>query len=331
MPRISTALDLGPTEIEQIIRHASLAPSLHNTQPWRFRLLPEVIELHYDPARRLPAADPAGRELRLACGAALFNLRLALENAGTRPIVTLLPHLAEPTVLAEIRSGGHTDPRPETRRLHAAIPQRHSHRAPFRDVPVPTADRNHMLHAAQSEQCWLHIVTPGELGTLEGLVHRAHRIQEADSRFRAELAAWTGRPADTAEGVPTSAAGPRPGPQDQWVHRDFSAGVSPRPEGVEYESYPLLVVLCTHQETPYAELQAGQAVQNVWLTATARNLAASMISEVIEVPDTRDELRHLLGGTLQPQALLRIGYGGPTVPAPRRAVDDLILDDDTTT
>ncbi|WP_406690223.1 nitroreductase family protein [Saccharopolyspora sp. ID03-671] len=331
MPRISTALDLPPTEIEQIIRHASFAPSLHNTQPWRFRLLPQVIELHYDPARLLPAADPAGRELRLACGAALFNLRLALENAGTRPNVTLLPHFAGPTVLAEVRSGGRTDPRPEARRLHAAIPRRHSHRAPFRDVPVPTAERSHMLHAAQSEQCRLHIVTPGELGTLEGLVHRAHRIQEADPRFRTELAAWTGRPAETSEGVPTSAAGPRPGPQDQWVHRDFSAGVSPRPEGVEYESYPLLAVLCTPQDTRYAELQAGQAVQNVWLTATARGLAASMISEVIEVPDTRDELRDLLGGTLQPQALLRIGYGGPTVPAPRRAVDDLILDEGRTT
>lgn len=326
MHRISTALDLTPAEIEQVIKLAGLAPSLHNTQPWRFRILPQIIELHYDPARRLPVADPAGRELRLACGAALFNLRLALESAGIRPNVTLLPHLAGPTALAEIRSGGHTDPRPETLRLHAAIPQRHSHRAPFRNVPVPTTERNHMLHAAQAEQCWLHLVTPGELGTLEGLVHRAHRVQEADSRFRAELAAWTGQPGDALEGVPTSAAGPRPGPQDQWVHRDFSAGVSPRPEGVEYESHPLLVVLCTHQESPYAELQAGQAVQNVWLTATARGLAASMISEVIEVPDTRDELRHLLGGTLHPQALLRIGYGGPTVPAPRRAIDDLILE-----
>lgn len=74
----------------------------------------------------------------------------------------------------------------------------------------------------------------------------------------------------------------------------------------KYESYPLLVVLCTHHEGPDVELQAGQALENVWLTATARGLAASMTSEVVEVPETRDELRQLLGGTLHPQALLRI-------------------------
>lgn len=70
-----------PTEIEQVIKPAGLAPSLYNAQPCRFRILPQVIELHFAPFRRLPAADPAGRELRLACGAALFNLRLALESA----------------------------------------------------------------------------------------------------------------------------------------------------------------------------------------------------------------------------------------------------------
>ncbi|RRO18786.1 nitroreductase [Saccharopolyspora rhizosphaerae] len=317
-------------EIEHVIELAGLAPSLHNSQPWRFRVLPHVIELHYDPSHRLPATDPSERELRLACGAALFNLRLALEGAGVRPVVTLLPHLAEPTVLAEIRSGGRAEPRPERLRLRDAIPKRHSHRAPFRDIPVPAADRNQMLHAAQAEQCWLHLITPGEVGPLEGLVHRAHRVQEASPRFRAEMAAWTGRPADVWEGVPASAAGPKPGPQDQWVHRDFSAGTAARPEGLEYESHPLLAVLCSHREGQEAELQAGQAAQHVWLTATDRGLSASMISEVIEVPDTRDELRQMLGGTLHPQALLRIGYGGgAAVPAPRRAVDDLILDDDT--
>ncbi|GAB3680475.1 Acg family FMN-binding oxidoreductase [Saccharopolyspora tripterygii] len=329
MHRISTAFDLTPTQVEQVIGLAGLAPSLHNTQPWQFRILPHLIELHFDPARRLPAADPDGRELRLACGAALFNLRIALEGAGVRPVVTLLPHLAHATTLAEVRAGGRPEPRPVAVKLHAAIPQRHSHRAPFRDVPVQAADRHELLLAAQSEQCWLHAVTPGELGALEVLVHRAHRVQQADARFRAELAAWTGPSASAVDGVPTDSAGPRPDPQDEWVHRDFSGGLAERPDGVAYESRPLLVVLCTQHESPADELRAGQALENVWLTATSRSLSASMLSEVVEVHEIRDELRQLLGGTLHPQAMLRIGYGRPTVPAPRRAVGDLIVNGST--
>lgn len=107
------------------------------------------------------------------------------------------------------------------------------------------------------------------------------------------------------------------------MHRDFSAGVSPRPEGVDYESHPLLLVLCTHQESPFAELQAGQTVQTVWLTATTDGLAASMISEVIEVPDTRDDLRHLLGGTLHSQGnaadRLRRPHRSSPTPSHRRS------------
>ncbi|WP_372495565.1 hypothetical protein [Saccharopolyspora soli] len=128
MSTFPASLGLVPDQVEQIIGLAGMAPSLHNSQPWRFRLLPDLIELHADPARRLPAADPEDRELRLGCGAALFNLRLALEHAGIRPAVTLLPRLAAEPALAEVRSDGQVRPSPETIRLHAAIPARHSYR-----------------------------------------------------------------------------------------------------------------------------------------------------------------------------------------------------------
>ncbi|MDA3644319.1 nitroreductase family protein [Saccharopolyspora indica] len=320
------AFGLTHCQVEQVVRLAGMAPSLHNSQPWRFRIMPHLIELHADPKRRLPVADPEDRELRLACGAALFNLRLALAQAGVHPLVTLLPHLGAVTALAEIRSGGHEHPRPGDVQLCEAIPLRHSHRQPFQDTPVSTEDRHELVHAVQEENTWLHVVPPGQLGTLEGLVHRAHRVQMADERYLAELAAWVGRGDDSSEGVPLSAAGPKPGTQDQWVNRDFTAGQTERAPGTKFESHPLLALLCSRTDDQEAELQSGQALQRLWLTATARGLAASVISQVLELPETRQEVHDLLGGHAAPQALLRIGHGTTTSAAPRREPAELLID-----
>lgn len=326
MTQFPAAFGLSPEQTEEVLRLASLAPSLHNSQPWRFRVLPQLIELHGDPSRRLPVADPEGRELRLACGAALLNLRLALEHAGVHPVVTLVPEHAGPTALAEVRSGSSAGAHEGTEQLHRAITERRSNRKPFRSKPVPPEHRHALLEAVLAEQCWLHVVEPSERGPLEGMVHRAHRMQMADRRFRAEAAQWMGREEDEAEGVPVFAAGPPREPQDQWVLRDFSAGqASSREPGEEFESHPLLVVVCSHSTGWAEDLKAGQAMQRMWLTATSRGLAASLISQVIEVAEIREELRRLIGASLNPQALLRVGYGSPSPAVPRRSPRELLM------
>lgn len=328
MNSFPAALGLSAEQTHDVVRQAGLAPSLHNSQPWRFRVLPQAIELHSDPQRRLPAADPDERELRLACGAALLNLRLALEHCGRRPIVSLLPHLREPTALAEVRRGGEMIQSPEDAELYKAIPQRRSNRRPFLELPVPIEYRHALVTAVEREQGWLHVVQRSELGVLEGLVHRAHRAQAADARFREEMARWTGLPTGVVEGVPVAAAGPRPEPQDQWVLRDFSGNQArARVPGKDFESDPLLAVVCTHHSGRVADLQAGQALQRMLLAATARGLAVSLLSGVVEVADTREELQRLLGGTLRPQALVRVGYGSPTPSTPRRDVRDLLINE----
>ncbi|MGW3468570.1 Acg family FMN-binding oxidoreductase [Saccharopolyspora sp. NPDC000995] len=327
MASFPTALGLTAEQTEEVVQQAGLAPSLHNSQPWRFRLSEQVIELHSDPQRRLPAADPADRELRLACGAALFNLRLALEHFGVRPVVALLPRLAGPTSLAELRSGGQVKQAPEELALYQAIPKRRSNRRPFLENPVPTAHRQALAAAVRHEQSSLRVMTRPELGSLEGLVHRAHRMQMADGRFRDELAKWTGRPKGAAEGVPADTAGPLPEPQDQWVLRDFSGGQArARVPGKDFESDPLLVVVCSNHDSRLDDLHAGQAMQRMLLTATALGLASSLLSAVVEVEQTRDELRRLLGGGMQPQAVVRIGYGSPTPATARRDLRELLID-----
>ncbi|MBW4718421.1 nitroreductase family protein [Saccharothrix sp. SC076] len=312
-------MGLTGDEVAEVLATASLAPSLHNAQPWRFRVAPDRIELHPDPDRHLPATDPDGREARLACGAALFNLRLALQARGIRPLVSLLPGAA----LAEVRRGGRYPADEETRELLAAVPARRSNRRPFRDVPVPVAHRRALVRAVERERSWLHVVADAdERYQVRRLVTKAHRVQTEDPAVRAELTAWTTHRAPNG-GVPAESAGVLPAPQDEWALRDFHG--APRPPGKDYEPDPLVVVLCSFYAGPLAEVQAGQALQRLLLTATSLGLSASFMSQPIEVRQVRDELRRLLGGSVVPQALLRVGYGSPVPPTPRRAVRDLLL------
>ncbi|MGH4011491.1 MAG: Acg family FMN-binding oxidoreductase [Pseudonocardiaceae bacterium] len=332
MSVVPAALGLPATEVEAALVMASLAPSVHNSQPWRFRVLPHQIELHADLERRLPATDPEDRELRLSCGAAVLNLRLALQARGVRPLVTLLPSgdragIDETGALAVIRYGGHAHRSPELARLLQAARARQTNRQPFFNMPVPTAHRSQLMRTVESERAWLYVLSSREQrAKLRQLVLDAHREQMATPAFTAELAAWTGREGGHRDGVPVTAGGPQPQPQDEWVLRDFTAGQGRvRVEGKDVESDTLLVVLCSFHEGPLAELQAGQALQHMLLTATSLGLSTSFLSQPIEVPPIRAKLRRALGTTLDPQAILRIGFGSPVPATPRRSVAELLM------
>ena len=325
MTDVSAALGLTPEQVGTVLRAAALAPSVHNSQPWRFRVFPDRIELHADTERKLPATDPEERELRLSCGAALFNMRVALQNLGVRPLVTLLPGREAPGALAIVRRGGTMATGDEMTALFKAIPARRTNRHPFLDAPVDGRQRHALVRAAELERSWLHVVgTREEVARLKAFVRRAHQIQLDDPGVQAELDAFTGHRPDATDGVPPASAGFRPEAQDEWTFRDFQA--HDRPPGKDYESEPLVVVLCSHTDGALADLQAGQAMQRVLLAATTQGLSASFMSQPVEVRAIRDELRRALGGVVIPQTVLRIGYSTPVPATPRRPVAELLME-----
>lgn len=332
MSSVVPALGLAEDDVRGVLEAASLAPSVHNSQPWRFALYTDRIELHFDPAKRLHATDPESRELRLSCGAALLNVRLALQGLGIRPLVTLLPGREAEGALAVVRRGGRFTHTEESRSLLKAVWSRRTNRHPFFDSEVPVTHRQHLVRAAEQERAWLHVVaTREEKVRLRELIGRAHRAQLADPGVQAELLDWTGNRADAGHGVPPGSAGPTPAPQDEWALRDFSPGeLVDRPSGKDYEPDPFVVVLCSFYDGPSAELQAGQALQRVLLAATALGLSASFLSQVVEVRRVREDLRRSLGGSLFPQTVLRLGFGSPVPPTPRRPVEELVLEPCTT-
>ncbi len=148
-----------PAQFQTAVVAAVRAPSLHNSQPWRFTLRGDTVEVRADPARALAVADPTGWGLRLSCGAATYNLRLAFAVGGTPVEVEWLPEPTDRDLLAVLRPGPARPPTPLEHRLFRAIPQRRSNRLPFRDDPVGPAARVAMLEAARAESAWLELVT----------------------------------------------------------------------------------------------------------------------------------------------------------------------------
>src|SRR5581483_536157 len=212
MTEIQTTMGLPAVRVERLLAAAARAPSIHNTQPWLFRLTPSTIELYADPKRRLPVADPDGIEQRMSCGAALFNLRLALTQLGIRPSVALMPDPDQPTLLAVLRAAGHRQPGPEETALARAIFHRSTNRRSFDDEPVSSAHQHHLRAAAQREGARLHLIDDqyrrAELGRMS---MQAHRTQMDDPAFRAELAAWSGHTGPRTDGVHARTGGPAAG------------------------------------------------------------------------------------------------------------------------
>ncbi len=124
--------DVPPRLVADLVAAATLAPSMHNTHPWRFRYEPasQTIELYADPARMLRFGDPDGRAAHIACGAALLNLRLAAVVAGRQPVIRLLPDVTQRLLLATVRLAGPAEAQPDEIDLHAVIPERRTNRLP---------------------------------------------------------------------------------------------------------------------------------------------------------------------------------------------------------
>ncbi|MBX7268238.1 nitroreductase [Micromonospora sp. Llam7] len=298
------------------------APSLHNVQPWRFRLRGGGIEVLVDPARRLPATDPSGWGARIAGGAALFNLRLALAAAGAPATVRLRPYPSEPDVLARLLPDVPRRPTPTEQGLYTALPRRFTNRAPFWPDPVPADARWQLGEAARAEHCWLELlIGVSAVNAFAEIAHSAHRVLERDPAYRAEREAWV-RAEPAPDGIPAAAGGPQAEPQDLLPSRGFG-GVRRAP-GRDFEPEPLVAVLGSTGNTAVDQVVAGQALQRVLLTATGAGLSASMISQPIEVPSAREQLRMSLGRFGTPQMVLRVGYGQPGRSTPRRPVDEVL-------
>jgi nitroreductase len=335
---------LSRSELESIVHSATLAPSVLNIQPWRFLARSDgVIEVHRDRARALPVLDPRHRALIISCGAALFNLRLAVAAAGRLPEVQLLPSASDGTLLATVRAAERVAPSSTDIRLYGSLSRRRTTRLPFVNQPIAPEMIMRLEAVASTERARLRILDLGEATRAADLVHQADAAMRSDPAVRREIARWTNRESDAVDGIPAPALGPAAHDPDSLV-RDFAMGAHVDGRGsAAFEQDPTLAVVLTEDDEPASWLRAGLALERVWLEATAAGLAISLLTQPLELPHLRWLARPMApmgarpvgpttpdtaswsGPPAWPQVLFRIGNAlGSAVPTPRRPVGDVL-------
>ncbi|HTR21662.1 MAG TPA: hypothetical protein VMH88_12475 [Gemmatimonadales bacterium] len=316
-------------KLRAAVKYAVLAPSSHNSQPWRFHVAPDHLDLLADRGRALPVVDPGDRELTISCGAALYYLRVALQHFGCALTIQPFPERANPDLLARVTIVGPHESTAEDHGLFDAIPKRRTYRLPFEHRVLPERLQSALERAALREGARFYVFrTPSSRDAVADLVAEADRLQMADRRFRRELAAWMrpNHPKPT-DGIPgyalgwsdiMAAAGP-------LVVRTFDVGSGAAAKNRELaEGSPMLALIGTDHDTPKDWLAAGQALARVLLRAQVDGVSASFLNQPIEVEEFRLRLQVVVGRLGFPQVLLRLGYGEVIKASPRRPPADVL-------
>lgn len=300
---------------------ATAAPSLHNSQPWRFRIRDGGVDVYADRERHLDVIDPSGRELLISVGAALFTLRLAIRHDGRLPRLTVTPEPDAPEPVARVVPGPPTAVTPPVRTLFDAVLRRNTNRWPFARAVVPAIVLEELAFAARREGATLTVADAVARSAILGLTRAAERRLRDRHGYRAELAQWTLPSPGRHDGVPGTAIGPWDALETTPV-RDFGLAQPRLERPVErFEPFPTIAVLSTAGDDSADWLAAGQALQRVLLTATAHHLATTPFSQPVEIPAVRDLLT---ASGRYAQILVRIGIGRPSFTTPRRPLHDVL-------
>jgi nitroreductase len=306
-----------------LLAAAMAAPSMHNTQPWRFRFAERAVEVYRDRDRELPAEDPSRRMLFISLGAAIFNLRVAAAARGMGSVVRHLVDQQRPDLVAVVELGG--APNEPMAALAPYLTERRSNREPFTEQRLPAQLRVELDLCARVEGAALQwIDKPTRRWWLQMATNEAMLADDEDKARTAERRQWVGGDR-TADGVPSSALGPRFAGGAPVV-RDLAATAADAARPVaDFEREPQLAVLATRYDGPIEWLRAGQALEHVLLEATARGVSTSLLNQAIEHEELRGQINDPLGPWQRPQSVIRFGYGTPVPPTPRRPAEDVLI------
>lgn len=312
--------------VQEAVRLACRAPSIHNSQPWRWVFEGSMLHLFLDRGRLVLSADRSGREAILSCGAVLDHLRIAMVASGWQATIIRFPdphnrdHLASlgfrPLDMVTVTQHG----------LAQAILHRRTDRLPM-GHPTYWASFEAVLRTSVDNTVAMLDVLPDEVRPQLAAASRlTAELRRDDDTYHAELQWWTS-PFAVSEGVPPEALTSASEGRRVDVARDFPTRAhADRRKALQVDS-STIVVLSTPEDTRADVLGCGEALSTVLLECTAAGMATCPLSHLIEVDDSRAVIRRLIDNRGNPQVLIRIGIAPaveiPPPATPRRPLADV--------
>ncbi|HET6529466.1 MAG TPA: nitroreductase [Actinoplanes sp.] len=325
-PRQTIADQAEPRALSNAVTTAAHAPSIHNTQPWRWHLAHNQLDLYLDHGRSLKVTDPDSRLAVVSCGAALHHALVSLAADGWHTILARMPNPAHPDHLAQLRLDHRIPVEPAAIRHLQTIGLRHTDRRPTLDTAIDPDRLRSIVAAVESTGAGLHLLRPDQVYDLATAADHAQRTEAGEAAWQAELAHWTGgtRPLDS--GIPDAVI-PDHSPQTTVPGRDFGHhGDLPLSEAHDHAA--AFAILYGSEDGRLDWFRAGEALSAAWLTATEIGVSVLPLSANIEVPATRENMRHLLADLGYPYLVLRFGTPDPADPeaprAPRLSPEQII-------
>ena len=311
-------------QLRRIVELACLAPSVHNTQPWRWASRPGGVELHADRTRQLRAEDPDGRNLMISCGGAVDHFLVAAGALGWQPEVDRFPAGVDSSLVATFRLHRANVSATAEADL-GALRDRCTDRRRFTSWPVPEQRLADLAGTARSRGGRAQpILDVGKRFRLELAVIHALTIREDSLEATAEQDRWTDR--GPHEGVPSEVVPAETAAQGRRSR--FGTGLL---EDTRRDVAPNdgLIILGGDTDDAPAWLRTGEALSALWLRATRDSLSVVPLSLPIELDETRAEVRDtVLDGEMDPHLLVRIGWqaiGRSELPrTPRRPVAEVL-------
>ncbi len=307
----------------ELVRCATLAPSSHNTQCWRFGITESAITIAPDFSRRCPAVDPNDHHLFVSLGCAAENLTQAALAHGLSARVHMAA--AAPDTI-EIALEPTT---PLTTALAAVMAQRQCTRTDFDGRPLYAHELSQLVAAATGTGVRpLLITTKQDIEDMLALIVQGNSAQFADAAFMDELKSWI-RFSDTEalrtrDGLHSRTSGH--GSVPQWLGSAmfplvFREGAENDKIAQQVRSSAGIVVFVSQAHDTAHRVEVGRCYQRFALQATALGIRNAMLNQPVEVPAVRSALKAHLGLTSEhPDLVVRFGRAPLAPRSLRRAV-----------
>jgi nitroreductase len=309
-------------QVKFLLRYAILAPSSHNTQPWKFKVQNNTLSVYADLTRWLKVADSDQRELRISIGCSLENLCVAAQHFGLKGEVNYFPDNNNSELVSFItfnpsgskESYNHVN-------LFSAITKRTTNHNPFEDRTLEPEHQNELFQTCNDSSLTLELISDSERKMkIEDLIVQADAMQFSNPAWREELAYWLGKGVFGTSWIISKVA------KLAVTYLDLSKGTMKKDASL-FMSAPVFAVISSQTNDAETHIRVGRLFERISLAATLLGLHVHPMSQVLEFSELKAALSQMLEDEDKiPQHTFRLGYSEPEREhTPRRPIEEVLI------